>query len=182
MNFLQAILISLMLAVAARADFASDQAECGSQLLGLATCLTFVQGNANAPTPDCCSAAKGVVAKSFKCLCVLIKDKDEPQLGFKIDVSRAALLPSLCDVSANITDCPRLLGLPSNSADAKVFEQLANDIAHSGGNSTESSNGQSGTKSPKTNEASNNECLGVSNGVGIWTLAFVILHVTLFFN
>lgn len=90
----------------ASSDFASDRAECADQLTALATCLTYVENKASAPTPDCCSGLEQVLAKSRKCLCVLIKDRDEPGLGIKINVTAALSLPSVCHASANISECP----------------------------------------------------------------------------
>jgi hypothetical protein len=92
----------------ARADFAQDRAMCADRLMGLATCLTFVQdkATARAPTPDCCAGLKQVVAASKLCMCVLVKDRDEPALGFKINVTRAMDLPSLCSNPATFSDCP----------------------------------------------------------------------------
>ncbi|KAJ0974203.1 hypothetical protein J5N97_016168 [Dioscorea zingiberensis] len=115
----------------ARSDFASDRAECTDQLVGLASCLSFVQSTdveTPTPTPDCCSDFKGVVGKSFKCLCVLIKDRDEPQLGIKVNVTRALMLPAKCNAPVNVTDCPRLLKVPLNSSEAKDFKQFADEI------------------------------------------------------
>lgn len=100
-----------MVAVVA-GDFAADRAECASNLVGLSTCLTYVQGTGSAPTPDCCSGLEQVVGKSPKCLCVLIKDRDEPGLGFKFNVTRAMSLPDVCHSSANISDCPSLFVCP----------------------------------------------------------------------
>ncbi|KAJ0974186.1 hypothetical protein J5N97_016151 [Dioscorea zingiberensis] len=116
---------------AARSDFASDRAECTDQLVGLASCLSFVQSTdieTPTPMPDCCSDFKGVVGKSFKCLCVLIKDRDEPQLGIKVNVTRALMLPAKCNAPVNVTDCPRLLKVPLNSSEAKDFKQFADEI------------------------------------------------------
>ncbi|XP_010934252.1 non-specific lipid transfer protein GPI-anchored 14 [Elaeis guineensis] len=110
----------------ASSDFASDRAECADQLTGLATCLTYVENRASAPTPDCCSGLKQVLAKSRKCLCVLIKDRDNPSLGVKINVTTAMALPTVCHASANISECPKLLNLPPNSKDAQIFEQHGN--------------------------------------------------------
>ncbi|EEE66751.1 hypothetical protein OsJ_23458 [Oryza sativa Japonica Group] len=118
---------------AVRGDFAADRAECADKLMALSTCLTFVQdgasGGAAAPTPDCCSGLKAVLAASRKCLCVLIKDRDDPNLGLKINVTKALSLPQLCNAPANISDCPRLLNLPPNSKDAQIFEQFAKQQA-----------------------------------------------------
>lgn len=89
-------------------DFAADRAECSDTLVGLATCLTYVQeqATATAPTPDCCAGLKTVLQSSRKCLCVLIKDRDNPNLGLKLNVTKALSLPAVCNAPANISDCP----------------------------------------------------------------------------
>lgn len=115
----------------AGADFAADKAECVDKLMGLATCLTYVQvsATARAPTPDCCSGFRQVLGVSKKCLCVLVKDRDDPGLDLKLNVTRALGLPAACSAPANISDCPWLLHLPPNSKDAQVFEQFAKQQA-----------------------------------------------------
>ncbi|CAN6209620.1 unnamed protein product [Urochloa humidicola] len=110
-------------------DFAADRAECSDKLVGLATCLTYVQDQAAAPTPDCCAGLKTVLQSSRKCLCVLVKDKDDPNLGLKLNVTKALGLPAVCNAPANISDCPRLLNLAPNSKDAQVFEDYAKQAA-----------------------------------------------------
>jgi hypothetical protein len=99
----------------ARGDFAADRAECADKLMGLATCLTYVQATATAPspTPDCCAGLKTVVTASKKCLCVLVKDRDDPALGFQINVTRAMDLPDNCKFTATFSDCPSTYLLPS---------------------------------------------------------------------
>ncbi|WVZ60912.1 hypothetical protein U9M48_010871 [Paspalum notatum var. saurae] len=121
------IAVVMMLGVAARADFAADRAECADQLMGLATCLTYVQdkATARAPTPDCCAGLKQVVAASKKCMCVLVKDRDEPALGFKINVTRAMDLPSLCNNPATFSDCPKILGMSPDAPEAAIFKEYA---------------------------------------------------------
>uniref|UniRef100_A0A0E0LI87 Bifunctional inhibitor/plant lipid transfer protein/seed storage helical domain-containing protein n=1 Tax=Oryza punctata TaxID=4537 RepID=A0A0E0LI87_ORYPU len=132
-----------MSAMSARGDFAADRAECSEKLVALSTCLTFVQDQAVAPTPDCCSGLKTVLAASRKCLCVLIKDRDDPNLGLKINVTKALSLPQLCNAPANISDCPRLLNLPPNSKDAQIFEQFAKQQAAMQGSPSASPGGSS---------------------------------------
>jgi hypothetical protein len=103
------VVVALAGAVAvARGDFTADRAECADKLMGLATCLTYVQATATArsPTPDCCAGLKAVVTASKKCMCVLVKDRDEPALGFKINVTRAMDLPDNCNFPATFSDCP----------------------------------------------------------------------------
>ncbi|CAN6213451.1 unnamed protein product [Urochloa humidicola] len=105
---LAAAIMTVMLSavVGVGGDFAADRAECSDKLVGLATCLTYVQDEAAAPTPDCCAGLKTVLQTSRKCLCVLVKDKDDPNLGLKLNVSKALGLPAVCNAAANISDCP----------------------------------------------------------------------------
>ncbi|KAG2534482.1 hypothetical protein PVAP13_9NG066794 [Panicum virgatum] len=122
-----AVLVVAALAGVASGDFAADRAECANQLMGLATCLTFVQekATARAPTPDCCAGLKQVVAASKKCMCVLVKDRDEPALGFKINVTRAMDLPPLCNYPATFSDCPKILGMSPDAPEAEIFKEYA---------------------------------------------------------
>uniref|UniRef100_A0A453PAD8 Bifunctional inhibitor/plant lipid transfer protein/seed storage helical domain-containing protein n=1 Tax=Aegilops tauschii subsp. strangulata TaxID=200361 RepID=A0A453PAD8_AEGTS len=103
--FLVAAVLAMAVA-AAGADVAADRAECSDKLVALATCLTFVQGQGQAPTPDCCGGLKTVLQTSPKCLCVLVKDRDDPGLDLKLNVTRALGLPAACSAPANISDCP----------------------------------------------------------------------------
>ncbi|CAL4944954.1 unnamed protein product [Urochloa decumbens] len=122
-----AALAVAMMAGVASGDFAADRAECADKLMGLATCLTFVQdkATARAPTPDCCAGLKQVVSASKKCMCVLVKDRDEPALGFKINVTRAMDLPSICNYPAIFSDCPKILGMSPDAPDAEIFKEYA---------------------------------------------------------
>ncbi|CAL5079064.1 unnamed protein product [Urochloa decumbens] len=101
-----AAIMIIMSSSAVVGDFAADRAECSDKLVALATCLTYVQDEAAAPTPDCCAGLKTVLQTSRKCLCVLVKDKDDPNLGLKLNVTKALGLPAVCNAPANISDCP----------------------------------------------------------------------------
>lgn len=90
----------------ANSDAAKDREECTEQLVGLATCLPYVGGNAKAPTPDCCSGLKQVLKTNKKCLCVIIRDRNDPELGLTINVTLALGLPSVCNAPANVSQCP----------------------------------------------------------------------------
>ncbi|KAF8041096.1 hypothetical protein BT93_B3117 [Corymbia citriodora subsp. variegata] len=119
-----------------RSDLNQDRAECADQLVGLANCLPYVGGDAKSPTIDCCTGLKAVLQKSKKCLCILIKDRDDPNLGLKINATLALGLPSACHAPANITQCVDLLHLAANSTDAKLFEGATNGTAVSTSTST----------------------------------------------
>lgn len=158
---LSSILV-LSLAGFARSDFASDRKECANQLVGLAPCLPYSQGEAKAPTADCCSGLKQVISKSKKCLCVLVKDRNEPSLGFKINATLALSLPASCSSPTNISECIGmlmvmmtsiffikkknwlmfnfvgldLLHLDPNSSEAQVFKQFGSGLEGKNSSST----------------------------------------------
>ena len=100
------MLVIMMLLMSASADFAKDRQECADQLVGLATCLPYVGGEGKSPTLDCCTGLKQVLQKARKCLCILIKDRNDPNLGLKINATLAMGLPSACHAPANISACP----------------------------------------------------------------------------
>lgn len=99
--------VVMMLAGFGSSDIDQDRAQCADQLIGLAPCLPYVGGDKDAKTPtiDCCTGLKQVDAKSHKCLCVLIKDHDDPKLGLTINATLALKLPGACHVPVNITSC-----------------------------------------------------------------------------
>ncbi|XP_044479600.1 non-specific lipid transfer protein GPI-anchored 6-like [Mangifera indica] len=151
---LASILVLLLIGFAS-SDVNQDKAECANQVVALASCLPYVGGDAKAPTADCCSGLKQLLQKSQKCLCLLIKDKDDPSLGLKINTTLAATLPSACHSPANVSDCISLLHLAPNSADAKIFQEFANmtqgiaTAPAASGNSTSGSSSASEKRWPK---------------------------------
>ncbi|CAN0899704.1 Non-specific lipid transfer protein GPI-anchored 13 [Linum grandiflorum] len=144
------ILVAIVMAAAgiATASLEQDKQECTSKLMGLAPCLTYVTGGSKAPTLDCCSGLKQVMEKSTKCLCLLIKDRDDPDLGIKVNISLAASLPNTCHSPANVSDCVSILHLVPNSTDAKKFDGLddliSKGINGSGTNTTTPTTGGGG--------------------------------------
>ncbi|QCD84421.1 hypothetical protein DEO72_LG2g4775 [Vigna unguiculata] len=121
-NLVLSSTLLLLLVGFANSDITQDKADCTDKLIGLAGCLTYASGDASAPTMDCCSGLKQVIDKNKRCLCILIKDRNDPSLGLKINVTLALNLPEVCKTPTNITQCVDLLHLPPNSPDAKVFE------------------------------------------------------------
>ncbi|XP_014521708.1 protein YLS3 isoform X1 [Vigna radiata var. radiata] len=117
-------ILLLLLVGFGNSDLGKDREECADKLIGLASCVPYVGGEAKTPTIDCCSGLKAVLDKSKKCICILIKDRDDPNLGIKINATLAIQLPSACNAPANISHCVDLLHLAPNSPDAKVFEGL----------------------------------------------------------
>ncbi|KAK4760513.1 hypothetical protein SAY87_005406 [Trapa incisa] len=107
----------------AAGDMNQDRAECANQLAELSTCLTYVGGDAKAPTNDCCKGLKQVIEKSSKCICILVKDRDDPSLqNLKINATLALGLPDKCQFPTNVTECINLLHLDPKSPEAKIFQ------------------------------------------------------------
>ncbi|PIA48657.1 hypothetical protein AQUCO_01400913v1 [Aquilegia coerulea] len=100
------LMILLMMVTFVNSDVAKDRDECASQLVGLATCLPYVSGTGKAPTLECCSGLKEVLGKSRKCLCVLVKDRNDPELDLKINATLALGLPAVCKLPSNASECP----------------------------------------------------------------------------
>ena len=71
-----------------------------------ATCLPYVGGQAKVPTLDFCTGLKQVLKDNKKCLCVIIRDRNDPKLGLQINVTLALGLPSVCHAPANDSQCP----------------------------------------------------------------------------
>ncbi|XP_027356791.1 protein YLS3-like [Abrus precatorius] len=119
------LLLATMIVGSAMGDSSKDIEECTEQLAGLATCLPYVGGQAKSPTADCCSGLKQVLKNNNKCLCVIIKDRNDPDLGgLQINVTLALSLPTVCNAPANISKCPELLHMDPKSPEAQVFYQL----------------------------------------------------------
>lgn len=109
------VLFSVMGISSVMADAAKDREECTDQLVGLATCLPYVGGQAKSPTPDCCSGLKQVLKDNKKCLCVVIRDRNDPDLGLQINVTLALSLPTVCNAPANVSKCPGTYSAVQNS-------------------------------------------------------------------
>ncbi|KAL3586530.1 hypothetical protein D5086_013397 [Populus alba] len=118
-------ILVLMMFTSVFSDLAADKRECNEQLASLSACLPFVGGDTKAPTPICCSGLRQEINKTEKCLCLIVKDRNEPDLGFKINATLALSLPSICHAPANVSACPEMLHLAPNSTDARVFEDFA---------------------------------------------------------
>ncbi|XP_062212739.1 non-specific lipid transfer protein GPI-anchored 14-like [Phragmites australis] len=155
-------LVVVVLAGTASGDFAADRAECADRLMGLATCLTYVQAKATAraPTPDCCAGLKQVVTGSKKCLCVLVKDRDEPALGFQINVTRAMDLPSICNIPATFSDCPKMLNMSDDSPDAQIFKDYAKKHEFQNGTTIPAAASGSAVGTSARTQATSGACAG----------------------
>ncbi|KAK7405795.1 hypothetical protein VNO78_07404 [Psophocarpus tetragonolobus] len=119
------MMLTTMVVDIAMEDSSKEKEECTQQLVRLTTCLPYVGGQAEAPTPDCCSGLKQVLKNNKKCLCLIIKDRNDPDLGgLQINVTLALNLPTACNDPLNVSKCPELLHMDPKSPDAQVFYQL----------------------------------------------------------
>ncbi|KAH9307859.1 hypothetical protein KI387_035770, partial [Taxus chinensis] len=105
-------------------------------------------GNANIPTKDCCNGLLQLHKNTPKCLCVLIKDSTDPQLGITINVTLALQLPEVCKVATNISTCPALLHMSPNSPEAQIFNRTSSTSTPVASNPTPS--GKKGSESRPT--------------------------------
>ncbi|KAK2976996.1 hypothetical protein RJ640_019216 [Escallonia rubra] len=110
----------LILVGFASSDLNKDREQCADQLIGLATCLPYAGGDAKAPTLDCCAGIKQVLQKSRICLCILVKDRNDPGLGLKINATLALGLPGACHAPANISECPGKGNATSTGSSAQL--------------------------------------------------------------
>ncbi|KAF7824467.1 protein YLS3-like [Senna tora] len=167
------LVVAMSIGAATGDDASKDKEECTEQLAGLATCLPFVGGQAKSPTPDCCSGLKQVLKSNKKCLCVIVKDRNDPDIGsLQINVTLALSLPTVCNAPANVSKCPELLHMDPKSAEAQVFYQLdkksskgASTPTPSPSGGTSGDNGKSqgkGASSQETSATQKNE--GYYNG------------------
>ncbi|CDP17362.1 unnamed protein product [Coffea canephora] len=144
------VLLLMFFSTFCNADLNKDREKCANQLVGLEGCLPYVGGDAKSPTIDCCSGLKGVLQHSRECLCILVKDRNDPNLGLKINATLALSLPDKCHAPANVSECPALLHLAPNSPDAKVFEDFAKN---GNGSATAEAGGSSSTDKGSTGAA-----------------------------
>ncbi|KAK9290855.1 hypothetical protein L1049_009033 [Liquidambar formosana] len=167
------MILFLMMFGGVSSDIAEDKKECADQLASLSTCLPFVGGNAKAPTSTCCTDLKKELdEKAQKCLCLLVKDRNDPNLGFKINATLALSLPSICHASANASNCLALLHLDHNSTDAQVFEQFAS--THEGNSSSAIVSGIA-TSSSITVRGRRWLGGGMVGGISLWCLSSVFI-------
>ncbi|KAF3954169.1 hypothetical protein CMV_020451 [Castanea mollissima] len=146
------------------ADAAKDREECAQQLVGLATCLPYVGGQAKTPTPDCCTGLKQVLKDNKNCLCVIIRDRNDPELGQQINVTLALaylqfampLLKSpsvpVCILAIRVVfhEIQSLLHLDPSSPEAQIFYQLGRSSNQSDGSPAPTPNGVGSSASAKS--------------------------------
>ncbi|KRH08967.1 hypothetical protein GLYMA_16G184600v4 [Glycine max] len=79
--------ITLVLVSHAMGDSAQDKQRCAESLT------------------DCCSGLTQAMKTNKKCVCLILKDRDDPDLGLKTNMTIAVGLPSLCKTPDNLSQC-----------------------------------------------------------------------------
>ncbi|CAI8607027.1 unnamed protein product [Vicia faba] len=149
------LLLASMVIGIGMSDSSKDKQECTDQLASLATCLPYVEGQGKTPATDCCDGLKTLLKTNEKCLCLIIKDRNDPDLGgIVINVTLALNLPKVCNAPANVSKCPELLHMDPKSAEAQVFYQLKNGSRNIGPSAAPSSSHGASTHANSTTEKS----------------------------
>ncbi|KAI6689347.1 hypothetical protein NL676_026175 [Syzygium grande] len=76
-----------------------SNSSCSQIIYGMIDCISFLSagGAATKPVASCCSGFKSVLKADADCICQAIKLA--PQMGIKLNMTRAVKLPSDCGVS-----------------------------------------------------------------------------------
>lgn len=90
-----AILVIVLIILSANAAMA--QSDCTNVLISMASCLNYVTGSSNTPSPSCCSALGNVVQTQPRCLCTIVNGGGG-SLGVNINRTQALALPGACKV------------------------------------------------------------------------------------
>ncbi|KAI9116264.1 hypothetical protein K1719_012431 [Acacia pycnantha] len=157
-----AVVACVVVMSGAMGDSSKEKEECTEQVAGLATCLPYVGGQAKSPTPDCCTGLKQLLNNNSKCLCVIIKDRNDPDIGsLRINITLAISLPNVCNAPSNVSKCPELLHMDPKSPEAQIFYQLNKGSNKNAPTPTAGASGDSGksgssqeVSAPHKNEAS----------------------------
>ncbi|KAL3533965.1 hypothetical protein ACH5RR_007486 [Cinchona calisaya] len=157
-----------------RCDFAQDKKECQDQLIGLSPCISFISEEEKSPSPVCCLKLGINFEQKRKCMCMLVRDRNDPGVGFKINATLALSLPFICHIPSNETECLDFLHLDPQSPEAQVFKQFSNSNS-SGSSSITTANGNSESSS-STVRGKGWINLVMVGGISIWLLMHVHFH------
>ncbi|KAI3423095.1 AAI domain-containing protein [Psidium guajava] len=132
------LLITLALACSASlmrgAAAAAQQQHCVGDFDKVTSCLDFVQGKEAAAPKQCCAAVGEIRDSDPACLCFFIEqihNGSNPMIkSMNIQESRLLQLPSACNLkNSSISDCPKLLGIPTSSPDYAIFANTSSSTA-----------------------------------------------------
>lgn len=81
-------------------------ADCSVLVMNMADCLSYVSSGSGVLKPEksCCAGLKTVLRKRAECLCEGLKSSS--QMGIVLNVTKAAMLPAACSLSApSVSNC-----------------------------------------------------------------------------
>ncbi|XP_072999041.1 non-specific lipid transfer protein GPI-anchored 14-like [Typha latifolia] len=171
--FLVLALVSASLAFTSTATMGDDDLkDCADQMQNLASCIPYVSGSAEKPTPECCTDTEKVRSAMPKCLCVLIKESTDPSLSLHINTTLALQMPAKCNSDAKVSDCPSILKLPPNSPDAKIFSEGGPSTTAASSSSTVPASSSSGHVSSESTTSSG--CKRSQGFAGIGVVGLIV--------
>ncbi|CAI9100986.1 OLC1v1038186C1 [Oldenlandia corymbosa var. corymbosa] len=167
------ILVLMMIASNVSSDFAEDKKECQNQLLSISPCLPFLSEQSKFPTPICCINLGDKYDQKRRCLCMAVKDRNEPGFGIKVNATLALGLPSICRIPNNVTQCIDFLNMDPQSPEAQIFKQSYDNVL--GNSSSITTSGSSSYSSSTPSSSSKNHVKRWLNsvtvaGISVWLL------------
>ncbi|PKA63804.1 putative GPI-anchored protein [Apostasia shenzhenica] len=121
-------LLLILVAAVARADNESSSVDqkCMTEAAKLTDCVGYASGQETAPTGACCGSVTEVKGTDPACLCRVIQHAHSGGSGglsgFHLRLDRLLSLPKACALAnSSVSNCPKLLNLPSSSPDYAIF-------------------------------------------------------------
>lgn len=81
-------------------------ADCSTLIMNMVECLSYVSSGSNVTKPEgtCCTGLKTLLRTRAECLCEGLKSSS--QMGIVLNVTKAAMLPAACSLSApSVSNC-----------------------------------------------------------------------------
>ncbi|CAI9090008.1 OLC1v1024683C1 [Oldenlandia corymbosa var. corymbosa] len=182
---IMAILVSvMMIASKGGSDLAEDKKECQDQIIDLSSCLPFLSEESKFPSPICCiHLAEKYDKEKRRCLCMAVRDRNEPGFGFKVNATLALALPFICHIQANVTQCIDFLQMDPQSPEAQIFKQSYDNIlGNSSRNATTNVTDSSAYSSTNPSSSSRNHGkkwlnMGMAGFVSVWLMISSVICV-----
>nr|XP_027094959.1 non-specific lipid-transfer protein-like protein At5g64080 [Coffea arabica] len=90
--------------------------DCSELIFDMLDCMSFLNNGPSdpKPSPSCCTGFETVIDADAECVCEGLKNA--ASMGLSVNITKAAILPSLCHVSApSISTCNMSIApTPSN--------------------------------------------------------------------
>ncbi|KAH7661503.1 Plant non-specific lipid-transfer protein/Par allergen protein [Dioscorea alata] len=99
MNLAMQLKVKLAMVIVCMLCYQSlGQLSCMPFVTSLSSCMSYIMGNATAPTPLCCSNLADVIQTQARCLCTVL-NSGAAQLGIPVNQTQALTLPGVCSVT-----------------------------------------------------------------------------------